>query len=1186
MRLLELHLKAFGPFTDCLIPLGGANQRLVLVHGMNEAGKSSALRAITALRFGFPERTTDDFIHDYPSLRVGGVFVDAEGTQYSLMRRKGRSVTLKFVDFTRGGTELPDPVPSGVVGLLTTGLRAEEYETMFGLDHARLRAGGAALERGDGELGAALFEASTGVVDVAAILTRLNDVGREYYNPAAQSRNAKFNLALTEYRQQSERHRGLTVRPTKWEQLQRAWGDAKQALDSLTGTHRTSLARQIAVKELIAVSPTLGELARCDQGLSELESVRILDVNASTERSTAAAGHTDALVDAQSFEESAREAQGRFDAIVVDDAVLSVEDAITTLRAAANVIDGHIGQEAQAQADIDERAAAVAAAARMIAASKSPEELEMLAPSASTRARLTEYVNALSRAQQALEMHEESSAAGTQSSAAHQIVPDGVAVSALRQAVDLCTRQAQTLDRTRTLKQEILQAEREVNTALASLGLDDEQAARNVVPLLGAAVDQVTNRLASIAAARIEKHARVDEMTEELGRQNETIAGLTEHGDVPTMDDVHSSRVHRQQGWKLVRAIYIDKGQVDTSEFAQGKPLDVAFEHAVSQADGVVDGIVGDYDRASKLSAARRKVAELNRDVDARNREIDALGKDQGKEENGWASVLARAAIPHMATALVRDWQISHAECLTKLNAVQSKSGELQEIEDLRAELRNLMCGAINRVGLAEVREDESLGTLQAIAQDGLREVAERVKARDTAVGQEQQRSLQLQQHEAKSTELTVAAESARSKLDELAPAVLVARGESTAVYRARLAEFDALSAAAQSLSEARRRLTAASKSLENYAGQAQGIAAAIGEPEPTYLNVASEQWRARLGKAKQDLAELKTAATDQENAAKQAAECVAKAKRHEATLARLCLEAGVESPEQLPEVEEQSARKRTLLAAKDTAGALLAKASRRSRDELETLRAGRDADTLHAEEADVETELAELDLRLPPARTTEEEARHALDEIDASDEAAEAADAMSRAAASMRNTLSLQMRYRLAHALLHEAMRRFKQRTQAPMLRRASEYFAQITGGAFEGLSSDDSEAKPVIVGKRPGGEAINVAAMSEGTRDQLYLALRLAALDLQRDRGVDLPLVLDDVLMTSDDERAGCILQALAAFSRRGQVIVFTHHDHLCDIARAAVPADQLAVTPLLRAPLLRTDLNVSHVAAKLDA
>lgn len=1177
MRLLELHLKAFGPFTDHVVPLGNDNQRLVIVHGMNEAGKSSALRAITALRFGVPDRTIDAFIHNYGNLRVGGVFVAEDGTQHSMMRRKGRGATLKSIDFNSGGAESPDTVSSAVFALLTAGLKAEEYETMFGLDHARLRAGGAALERGDGELGAALFEASTGVVDVGAILTELNGTAREYYNPAAQAKNAKFSVALAEYRQQADRYRDLAVRPSKWEQVQRVWQEAKFALDSLTETQRNLLTRQLAVKELIAVSPTLRELARCGQGLSDLAAARILDVNAATERSTAAAGRTDAMADATSFEESAREAQQRVDMIVVDDAVLNVEEAITTLRASVKVIDGYIEQEAVAQADIDERATTLAAAVRVIDTSKSPEALELLAPSASMRARLTECIDELVQAQQALRMHEDATVAGMQPTETLQDVPDPVAVSALRQAVESCARDAQKLERARTLKQEILQATREANTALASLGLGDEAAARNVVPLLGAAIDQVTTRLAKIAAAQSEKQTRVDDMKAELLQQNETIAGLTEHGDVPTMDQVHRARAHRQQGWELVRAVYIDKVQAETSEYAQGQPIELAFEEAVSNADAAVDGIVGDHDRASKLSAARRKVAELNLDLDTRDQEIHALGEVSKTEARDWNAMLERAAIPRMAPSVLRDWQVRHSECLAKLNTVQSKVSELQEVEALREELRLLTREAINRVGLQQVSERELLETLLSTAQDSLREVAERIKARDTAIGQERQRQLQRQQQEAKLTELSSDVGSARARLDELAPAALLARGDSTTVYRTRLAEFDALGAAAKSLSEAKRRLATATNGLQIYSSQAHAIADAIGEPRPIHLNLASEQWFARLGKAKRDFASKKSATTDQLNASKQAADCLAKVKRHEATLDRLCLEAGVNSPEQLPSVEEQSIRKRALLAANDTAMALLANASRRSRDELEALLAGRDADTLRTEDAKIELELADVDQRLPAARTAEDEARHALEMIDASDAAAEAADAMGRAAASMRATLSLQMRYRLAHALLQEAMRRFKLRTQAPMLKKASAYFAQITGGAFEGLASDDSDDKPAIVGKRPGGEAIAVAAMSEGTRDQLYLALRLAALDLQRDRGVDLPLVLDDVLMTSDDERAACILQALATFSRRGQVIVFTHHEHLCDVARAAVQADQLAIVPLLRVPLPQLNLSV---------
>lgn len=54
---------------------------------------------------------------------------------------------------------------------------------------------------------------------------------------------------------------------------------------------------------------------------------------------------------------------------------------------------------------------------------------------------------------------------------------------------------------------------------------------------------------------------------------------------------------------------------------------------------------------------------------------------------------------------------------------------------------------------------------------------------------------------------------------------------------------------------------------------------------------------------------------------------------------------------------------------------------------------------------------------------------------------------------------------------------------------------------------------------------------------------------------------------IMTSDDVRAGCIFKALADFSASGQVIVFTHHHHLCDVARRNVDHDAIALVELKR-------------------
>jgi uncharacterized protein YhaN len=79
----------------------------------------------------------------------------------------------------------------------------------------------------------------------------------------------------------------------------------------------------------------------------------------------------------------------------------------------------------------------------------------------------------------------------------------------------------------------------------------------------------------------------------------------------------------------------------------------------------------------------------------------------------------------------------------------------------------------------------------------------------------------------------------------------------------------------------------------------------------------------------------------------------------------------------------------------------------------------------------------------------------------------------------------------------------------------------------------------------------------MSEGTADQLYLALRLAAVEEYLDRAHALSFVADDLFVNFDDSRASAGFQVLAELSRKTQVLFFTHHQHLVEIARATLGA-----------------------------
>jgi uncharacterized protein YhaN len=89
---------------------------------------------------------------------------------------------------------------------------------------------------------------------------------------------------------------------------------------------------------------------------------------------------------------------------------------------------------------------------------------------------------------------------------------------------------------------------------------------------------------------------------------------------------------------------------------------------------------------------------------------------------------------------------------------------------------------------------------------------------------------------------------------------------------------------------------------------------------------------------------------------------------------------------------------------------------------------------------------------------------------------------------------------------------------------------------------------------------QQVAVAGMSEGTADQLYLALRLASLETYLEKKEPLPFIVDDILVNFDDERALATLQEFARLSARTQVIFFTHHQHLVELARQHLDKDVL--------------------------
>jgi uncharacterized protein YhaN len=158
-------------------------------------------------------------------------------------------------------------------------------------------------------------------------------------------------------------------------------------------------------------------------------------------------------------------------------------------------------------------------------------------------------------------------------------------------------------------------------------------------------------------------------------------------------------------------------------------------------------------------------------------------------------------------------------------------------------------------------------------------------------------------------------------------------------------------------------------------------------------------------------------------------------------------------------------------------------------------------------------------------------------------------------------------IRVRLGSQLLKKEIERYRQENQDPILKAASGYFSDLTLGSFSGLRSDvDDHGSPILVGVCPGETTKTVEEMSSGTRDQLYLALRLATLEWRLEKHEPMPFVADDILVNFDDERSTATLKALADLAKKNQVILFTHHQQIVETVEELGMAGHVVIHPLI--------------------
>jgi uncharacterized protein YhaN len=1160
MKLLTLNLRAVGPFTDVVLDLSGGEQGLHLLYGRNEAGKTSTLRALSHLLFGFPQRSADNFVHPNEQLRVGGRLRHSSGEELEIVRRRGNRNTLRGLDDS-------SIVADSCLDRFMGGMSQEMFETMFGIDHERLTRAGEEIRTGQGQLGELLFAAGAGLAGLSQAQKTLHDRLEELFKPRGQ--NPRINKALAELHAIQQELKRTQLSSDEWQKHDRIYHETSSKAEQIREQVRKARGQQGALKRIKSAISLVASRRRLTAELNELGSVIRLRDDFGKELGKAQdqlrlAEHTIARSRAAIEEIDVQLVQLDPPAMLLD-CVNDIESLQERLGAVEKASHDRVRLEGFQQ-DAEHQARRIL---RDLARPLDLDDAEALRLRADEPTKIRGLGQRFAQlngqadvARKTIARHEDQIARQEKDlanlSQSVDVEPLRRAVSQARKAGDLDARLAE-------IRGQLALADKKAKAAVSQLpgwNRSADELGGLAVPL-SATVDQFESRLQEITGQE-------RSLTERIARENDAIRQLESRlqsleleRDVPTEEALLAARQRRDEGWQLVKAAWLDQAAAGDdqaafiAEFAPKGTLSTAFELSIVRTDGLGDRLRREAERVAhkaeslaQLKQHRVTHAEL---VD----EGKSLDDHQARLKSEWNTLVG----PLLIEAELRTPAELRAWLRQREQAVQL----LEKVEEIRQNLEPLeqtfqtKLAAIRRI-LDQMGEPISTANLE------LNDVLEQA---DALINRHDNLSRKRTQFETKLA--TARTELANSELSlQTADADLAAWRSEWSMMMARIGlEPDATPEQAEiflnkindlleQLSERRNhqsRIRGIDRDADEFAQDVKSLAARIARDlieSPT--SELARELAQRLRDAQSDAKQSTTLGQQRQREHEVLGAAEIQYEQARVCLERLCEEARCTDFGELVEAERRSQSFVRLESARIACDEQLIAAAAGT-DLIAFCRQVEqaDPDTLDASIEELEAKITAQEEELRTLDQTIGTERGELGRMDGSDRAAQAAEDVQTLLARLQGDVARFATLKLATVVMRRGIERYREKNQGPILARASVLFGGLTDDSFTRLQiDDDGDGRSVLKGVRPDGRLVGVEGMSDGSHDQLYLALRLASLESWLQSHEPVPFVVDDILLNFDDVRATAALTALAELSRQTQVLFFTHHRHIVELAR----------------------------------
>ncbi|MET0258750.1 MAG: AAA family ATPase, partial [Methylobacterium sp.] len=1090
MRLRRLDLTRYGKFTDHAIDFGArvaGVPDLHIVYGPNEAGKSTTLAAFLDLIFGIGGQSPYNFLHPYPTMRIGGVLEFSEGARVFARLKKPQNSLLDGND---------QPVPETAIRADLGGIDRAAYRTMFSLDDETLEEGGESILASKGDLGELLFSAGAGLADLSRNLLGLRAEADGFYKYRARGgmlADLKARLAALKADKETfdtlaaDYARLVATRDRATAQYEDAIAERTRMQGRIDAIQRAlnALPRLAALRALRERLTPLAELPDAPAGwLQELPSLQKQEIELGIQLTTVA----DELACLQA----------EIDAVAVDPAALRLHDDLEYL-------DGLRARYATAAIDLPDRRvqarAADLAISGILARLERPDEADppRLVLGASVVGRLRDLMEARAGLDVAV-----ATAVAEQADAERRLADATQTLGASSGArVEAGSERAMAaLDATlaalrgsdHAARRKRAEREREAERArladrLAALapwqgGADELLALRCPEP---ATLQSWRSTLESRQATCARHAAEVERLTSEIGRLRAERDAIADTTGLVGDQEAAALRADREKAWAAHRRD-LAAGSADAFEAVLRQEDVVAANRLGHMAD-----LAGLHQRGQALAVAEAALHRAQELLVEAEQALQTLRDTIAKDIRGIAASLD----PSMSPVDLDGWLTRRATALAAREALNAAETELRQAQADAGDASDRLAAALNGAGLA-VAPGTTFAALLAAAQDALDREAE-IRGLRQAV-EERERDVAARRR---------AVEAAQARDADWA----AAWGETCA--RCWLGE----TGTAPDVGTVRELLATLDQlvpAIERKAGLTDRIAKMAKDQEAFREHVAALADLVRIEARGQDPVDLarrvaeriREAVADRDRRAK----AVAAAERAQAR------KAGLDETLAIHAGRRSAMTAHFGVATLDAVGARLADVARRGelrahaetaeREILDGLRLGTiteaervldDADrpALDAELSELKARFADQD-RLCQELFAQRSA--AIGQVEAIGGDGTVAEIEMKRRTTLLEIEDGALRYlqlRAGTAATEHGLRVYRERHRSAMMTRASDAFRTISRGAYTGLAAQPGKDAETLIALAAGGGSKEADQLSKGTRFQLYLALRVAGYD-----------------------------------------------------------------------------------------